>query len=105
MPIGARRDGTGFGMLEHQGDGSALPMLVQSGNLRPKSGHGSKSGRGVDVGSGLSANSPDRCCDGRNLQGDPMAALDTVLAKIDANLDLALARRRPRVGRRPMPCG
>src|ERR1700682_6114998 len=33
-------------------------------------------------------NSPDRCCDGRNLQGDPMAALDTVLAKIDANLDL-----------------
>jgi len=62
MPIGARRDVTGFGMLEYQGDGSALPMLVQSGNLRPKSGHGSKSGRGVDVGSGLSANSPDRCC-------------------------------------------
>jgi FAD binding domain len=31
---GARRaDVTGFGMPEHHGDGSALPMLVQSGNL------------------------------------------------------------------------
>jgi hypothetical protein len=24
---------TGFGVPEHHGDGSALPMLVQSGNL------------------------------------------------------------------------
>ena len=31
---GARRaDVTGFGMPEHHGDGSALPMLVQSGDL------------------------------------------------------------------------
>jgi hypothetical protein len=31
---GARRaDVTGLGVPEHHGDGSALPMLVQSGNL------------------------------------------------------------------------
>jgi hypothetical protein len=31
---GARRaDVTGFGVPEHHGDGSALPMVVQSGNL------------------------------------------------------------------------
>jgi hypothetical protein len=31
---GARRaDVSGFGVSEHHGDGSALPMLVQSGNL------------------------------------------------------------------------
>jgi hypothetical protein len=28
-----RADVTGFGVPEHHGDGSALPMLVQSGNL------------------------------------------------------------------------
>jgi hypothetical protein len=31
---GARpADVTGFGVPEHHGDGSALPMLVQSGNI------------------------------------------------------------------------
>jgi hypothetical protein len=34
FPAGARRaDVTGFGVPEHHGDGSTLPMLVQSGNL------------------------------------------------------------------------
>jgi hypothetical protein len=28
-----RADVTGFGVPQHHGDGSALPMLVQSGNL------------------------------------------------------------------------
>jgi hypothetical protein len=31
----AARRGHGFGVLEHRGDGSALPMLVQSDNLSP----------------------------------------------------------------------
>src|SRR3984893_8757753 len=34
----------------------------------------------------------DRFYDGQSLQGGPMAALDTVLAKIDGNLDAALGR-------------
>jgi 8-oxo-dGTP pyrophosphatase MutT (NUDIX family) len=33
LPGARRADVTGFGMPEHQGDGSALPRLVQSGNL------------------------------------------------------------------------
>jgi hypothetical protein len=39
---------TGLGAREHHGDGSALPMLVQSGNLSLKSG------RRVDIGLGES---------------------------------------------------
>jgi hypothetical protein len=30
---------TDFGVPEHHGDGSALPMLVQSGTLPSESGH------------------------------------------------------------------
>ena len=33
LPGARRADVTGFGVPEHHGDGSALPMLVQSGNL------------------------------------------------------------------------
>ena len=33
LPLARRADVAGFGMAEHHGDGSALPMLVQSGNL------------------------------------------------------------------------
>jgi hypothetical protein len=33
LPGARRADGTGFGVPEHHGDGSALSMLVQSGNL------------------------------------------------------------------------
>jgi len=37
--VGARRaDVTGFGVPEHHGDGSALPMPVQCGNLRKSPG-------------------------------------------------------------------
>ena len=34
MLVIRRADVTRFGLPEHQGDGSLLPMLVQSGNLR-----------------------------------------------------------------------
>ncbi|MDQ6870279.1 MAG: hypothetical protein M3178_18830 [Pseudomonadota bacterium] len=33
LPGARRADVTGFGVPEHHGDGSALPMLVHSGNL------------------------------------------------------------------------
>jgi hypothetical protein len=33
LPGARRADVTDFGMPEHHGDGSALPRLVQSGNL------------------------------------------------------------------------
>jgi hypothetical protein len=33
LPGARRADVTGFGMPEHHADGSALPRLVQSGNL------------------------------------------------------------------------
>jgi hypothetical protein len=33
LPGARRADVTGFGVPEHHGDGSALPILVRSGNL------------------------------------------------------------------------
>ena len=53
LPGARRADVTGFGVPEHHGDGSALPMLVQSGSLSLKPGHR------VDVGLGESG--PDGC--------------------------------------------